>query len=88
MEVAAERPKMSSSPSPRYPFAHQHSRCIRYDRMPKRGTPDASRDLPKWIMHPIPDVRFGGIVLASRFLQVAPYVKVPWKRQPASARTQ
>ena len=42
------------------------------------GTPDASSVLPKWIMHPMPDVRLGGVVSHSRFLQVAPYVKVSW----------
>ena len=69
-------------------FASLPSRTSRYDRKPPSGTPAASRVLPKWIMHPMPDVRFGGVVPAWRFLQVAPYVKVSWSRQQAAARAQ
>jgi hypothetical protein len=46
--------------------------------MPSSGTPDASNRMPKWIMHLMPDVRLAGVVSHSPFLQVAPYVKVPW----------
>jgi hypothetical protein len=69
-------------------FAHPPNRHNRYYRMPPNGTPAARGDLPKWIMHPMPDVLFGGVVSAWRLLQVAPYVQVSWSRQQAASRAQ
>jgi len=69
-------------------FAGLSNRTKRYDRMPRNGTPDASSVMPKWFMHPMPNVRLARVVAHSRFLQVAPYVKVCWSRQQAAARAQ
>jgi hypothetical protein len=69
-------------------FATLPSPHKRYDPKPTIGTPEANGDLPKWIMHLMPDVRLCGVVTRSRLKRVVPYVKFPWSQQPTSARAE
>jgi hypothetical protein len=48
-----------------------------HDRSLADRTPDASSRMPKWIMRPMPNVRFGGLVACSRLVSVAHDVKLP-----------